>query len=98
MGVKTSSQYLGNLSPARLASRFLVGVKTISQYLGNINITFLATWGCANDFLCYQNLKLPPEINSEFFCGRKNSKIDVRNNSNFTITLPTIWISAGDDF
>ena len=23
---------------------------------------------------CYQNSKWPPEINSNFFCGRKNSK------------------------
>ena len=27
---------------------------------------------------------------------RKNSKIEVRNNSNFAITLPTIWKCAGD--
>ena len=31
-----------------------------------------------------------------FICGRKNSKIDVRNNSHFTITQPSIWKCAGD--
>ena len=30
------------------------------------------------------------------FCGRKNSKIEVRNNSHFTVTLPIIWKYAGD--
>ena len=30
------------------------------------------------------------------FCGRKNSKIEVGNNSHFIITLPTIWKCAGD--
>ena len=31
-----------------------------------------------------------------FFYGRKNSKIEVINNSDFTITLPAIWKCAGD--
>ena len=35
-------------------------------------------------------------MNVIIFCGRKNSNIEVRNNSHFTITLPTIWICAGD--
>ena len=33
-------------------SRFLVGAKTTGQcFFLNFNITLLATWGCASDFL-----------------------------------------------
>ena len=41
-------------SVRRPASRFLVGAKTQKQlvnFFGNFNIIFLATWGCASDFL-----------------------------------------------
>ena len=31
-----------------------------------------------------------------FFVGSKTLKLNVRNYSNFTITFPTMWKSAGD--
>ena len=40
--------------------------------------------------------KWPPWLNFIFFCGRKNSKIEISNNSHCTITLPTIWKCACD--
>ena len=58
------------------ASGFLVGAKTQNlpvNFFFNLNMTFLATWGCASDFLrCYQNSISPPEVNSKNFCERKN--------------------------
>ena len=53
------------------ASRFLVGAKTTGQFFWNFNITFLATWGCASDFL----EMLPKfKVNSKKICGRKKIK------------------------
>ena len=53
------------------ASGFLVGAKTQNlpvNFFFNFNMTFLATWGCASDFLrCYQNSISPPEVNSKIF-------------------------------
>ena len=46
-------------------------------------MSFLATWGCANEFL-----KMLP----------KTLKLKVRNYSNSTITFPTIRRCAGDFF
>ena len=41
----------------------------------NFNITFLATWGCASDFLkMLPKFKMAARGQHNFFCGRKNSK------------------------
>ena len=40
--------------------------------------------------------KWPPDVNFQFFCGRKTLKHKVRNHSNFTITFSAIWRSAGN--
>ena len=82
----------------------LGGVKTQKNclviFFFNFNITFLATWGCASDFL-----KMPPKFKMAargklpfFFVGAKTLKLKVRNYSNFTITFPTIWRCASDFF
>ena len=56
------------------------GVKTqkicLVNFFSNFNITFLATWGCASDFLkFYWNSKWPPWINFIFFVGAKTEKL-----------------------
>ena len=57
-------------------------------------MTFLATWGCASDFLkMLTKFKM-----AAFFVGAKTPKLKVRDYSNFTITLPMIWRCAGDSF
>ena len=63
-------------------------------------MTFLASWGCASDFL-----KMLPKFKMAargqlqiFFVGTKTLKLKVRNYSNFSITFPMIWRYAGDFF
>ena len=50
-------------------------------------------WRCAGDFL--NVLMATMDELHNFLCSQK--KNEVRNNLNFTITLPTIWKCA-DDF
>ena len=59
-------------------------------------MTFLATCGCASDFL-----KMLPKLKmaargQNFFVGAKTLKLKVRHY--FTITFPTIWRCAGEFF
>ena len=50
-----------------------------------LHITFPTIWRCAGDFLKeFLKFKMAAFIN---FCGRKNPKIEVGNNSHFTIRL-----------
>ena len=45
------------------------------NFFSNFNITFLATWGCASDFLkMLPNFKMTARGQLQNFCGRKNSK------------------------
>ena len=43
----------GDFRRARILSgvSFFVGPKTTSYFFWNLNMTFLAKWGCASDFL-----------------------------------------------
>ena len=82
----------------RPASCFLVGAKTTGQFVCNFNMTFLATWGYASEFL-----KMLPKFKmaarghfQKNLWAQKLLKLKVRNYSNFTITFPTIWRCAGD--
>ena len=61
-------------------------------------MTFVATWGCASDFL-----EMLPKFKNgrqratlKFFVGARTLKLKVRNYSNFTVTFPMIWRCAGD--
>ena len=72
----------------------------MSIFFSNFNITFLATWGCASDFL-----KMLPKFKMAargqlqiFLWAQKLQNLKVRNYSSFTITFPTIWICASDFF
>ena len=54
-------------------------------------MTFPSIWRCAGDFFkVLLKLKMTAMNELHNFCSRKNSKIEVRNNSHFTITLPFI--------
>ena len=62
-------------------------------------MTFVATWGCASDFLkMLPKFKMAARGQLKFFVGAKTLKLKVRNHSNFTITFPMIWRCAGDFF
>ena len=62
-------------------------------------MTFLATWGCASDFLeMLPKFKIRQRSTPNFFVGAKTVKLKVRNYFNFTITFPTIWRCASDFF
>ena len=54
-------------------------------------MTFLATWGCASEFL-----KMLPNFKMAARGQLQKNKLKVRNFSNFIITFPTIWRCAGD--
>ena len=67
---------------------FFVGAKTSGNFFGNFNITFLATRGYASDFLkMLPQFKMAARCQLHFFLWAQ--KLKVRNNSHFTITLPT---------
>ena len=60
-------------------------------------MTFLATWGCASDFLkILPKFKIAARGQLQKILWAQ--KLKVRNCSNFTITFPTIWRCAGDIF
>ena len=63
-------------------------------------MTFLATWGCASDFLeMLPKFKMAARVQLQnFLWVQKLLKLKVRNYSNFTITFPTIWRCASDFF
>ena len=72
--VSFSKFYWNSKWPPQINLNFLGGVKTQKNCLVNFfiyfNITFLATWGCASDFLkMLPNFKMAKKI-----CGRKNYK------------------------
>ena len=56
---------------------------------------FLATWGCAIDFLKMLTLPLPK---FKMAIRGQQPKKKLRNYLNFTITFPTLWECAGDFF
>ena len=71
-------------------SRFLVGAKTqklLVNFFWNFNMTFLATWWCASDFL-----KMPPKFKMAVRGQLQKilwaQKLNVRNYSNSTMTPP----------
>ena len=83
------------------ATRFLVGAKTqklLVKSFSNFNTTFLATWGCASDFLeMLPKFKMAARSGCKnSFVGAKTLKFKVRNYSNSTITFSMIWRCAGD--
>ena len=89
--------------PPQINFNFLGGVKTqkirLVNFFLNFNITFLATWGCASDFLkMLLKFKMAARGQLNFFVGAKTLKLKVRNYANFTITFPTIWRCASDFF
>ena len=62
-----------------------------------IFITFLATWGCASDFLkMLPKFKMAARGQLQIFLWMQ--KLKAGNYSNFTITFPTIWRCASDFF
>ena len=60
-------------SDLRQTSRFFVGAKNQKLFVfGNFNITFLATWGCASDFLkMLPKFKMAARGQLHFFVGAK---------------------------
>ena len=68
--------YWNSKWPPQINSNFLEGVKNQKNCLGNFfnfNITFLAAWGCASDFLkMLPNFKMAARGQLNFFCGRKS--------------------------
>ena len=60
-------------------------------------MTFLATWGCANDF-CGMLPKFKMAARGQLQKILWAQKLKVRIYSNFTITFPTICRCAGDFF
>ena len=63
------------------ASRFLVGAKTqktTGHFFLNFNMTFLATWGCASDFLkMLPKFKMAADVNSKKIVVAKTLKLNV---------------------
>ena len=92
------------LSPARSGRGILVapGFCPVSRFLAktqkplvksfwNFTMTFLATWGCASDFLeMLPKFKMAARGQLQIFLWAQK----LRNYSNFTITFPTIWRCA----
>ena len=62
-------------------------------------MTFVATWGCASDFLeMLPQFKMAARGQLQNFLVGAKTLFKVRNYSNFTITFPMIWRCAGDFF
>ena len=72
---------------------FFVGAKTQKLKVGNYSnfkIAFPIIWRCAGDFVkVSMQFEMAAMDELHNFCGSKNSKNKVRNNSHITIT--TIW-------
>ena len=81
----------------RSTPNFFVGGKTLKLKVrndSNFTITLLSHSPQYGDVQVifsrfYWNSKWPPWINFIFFCGRKNWKIEISNNSHCTITMIT---------
>ena len=68
------------------SSRFLVGAKTAGQFILKLfNMTFLATWGCASDFL-----EMLPKFKmaARFFVSAKTLKLGSQNLFKFYDHIP----------
>ena len=85
--------------PPQINLNFLVGAKTLKLSQKFFKFYILIPHNmemCRWFFKGFAEIQNGHHGSTSIFCGRKNSKNEVRNNSHFTITLPTICRCASD--
>ena len=68
-------------------------LQNLKSEIIQILLSHSSRYGDVQGFTEIQNVR---HDKLHIFCGRKNWKIEISNNSHCTITLPTIWKCACD--